>query len=86
MVEQSPRRSGMKNKLLDLNNHLFAQLERLGNEDLSAEGLQTEIDRTKAITGVATQVINNASLVHDAHKTQLEYGLSKEIPVLLEQQ
>jgi hypothetical protein len=29
--------SGMKNKLFDLNNHLFAQIERLANEDLTPE-------------------------------------------------
>lgn len=53
----------MQNKLIDLNNHLFAQLERLGDEDLKGEGLQEEIERAKAITGIAEQVISNGSLV-----------------------
>lgn len=35
----------MKNKLVDLNNHLFAQLERLGDEDLSAEQLEQEVNK-----------------------------------------
>lgn len=56
----------MKNKLSDLNNHLFAQLERLGNEDLKPEELALEIDRGKAITSVAQQVIANGKLVLDA--------------------
>lgn len=53
----------MNNKLSDLNNHLFAEMERLGDEDLKGEDLNKEIERAKAITGVATQIIANGSLV-----------------------
>lgn len=58
----------MKNKLSDLNNHLFAQLERLGSEDLKGEELANEIERSNAITSVAKEVISNARLVLDAQK------------------
>ena len=54
-----------KNTLLDLNNHLFAQLERLGDEDLTQEDLQKEMERAKAINGIAKNIIDNA-------KTSLE--------------
>jgi len=70
----------MKNKLSDLNNILFAQLERLSDEDLSTEGLQKEIDRSKAITGLATQVIGNARLVFEAQK---ELGNTNSVPEVL---
>lgn len=43
----------MKNTLSDLNNHLFAQLERLGEEDLDEEEIKKEVQRSKAITDVA---------------------------------
>ncbi|MDE9446903.1 hypothetical protein KKJ04_15130 [Xenorhabdus bovienii] len=58
----------MKNTLEDLNNHLFAQLERLSDEDLSGEQLETEIRRAKAISGVATQIIGNGKLAYDVQK------------------
>lgn len=53
----------MKNTLEDLNNHLFAQLERLGDESLSAEQLDQEIKRTDAISKIAGNIINNGALV-----------------------
>lgn len=53
----------MRNTLGDLNNHLFAQLERLGDEDTKGEALQEEIDRAESITKIATQIIANGSLV-----------------------
>lgn len=52
----------MKNKLTDLNDHLFAQLERLGDEDLSPEQIESEAKRAEAIVNVADQVIRNADL------------------------
>ena len=75
----------MKNKLIDLNNHLFQQLERLNDEDLSGKQLQDEIERSKAITGVSKEVVSNARLVLDAEKHRREYGLGKgQGPELLE--
>jgi hypothetical protein len=53
----------MKNHLSDLNNHLFAQLERLGDEDLDQDGLQREIDRSRAIASVAKEIVANANTV-----------------------
>lgn len=52
-----------QNKLGDLNNHLFAQLERLSDEDLKGEALEEEIGRAKAVTGIASQIIQNGNLV-----------------------
>ncbi|MDR1246130.1 MAG: hypothetical protein LBK57_03780 [Clostridiales Family XIII bacterium] len=52
----------MKNRLIDLNNHLFAEIERLGDEDLKGDELTKEIERARAITGVASQIIGTGTL------------------------
>lgn len=52
----------MKNKLSDLNNHLFAQLERLSDEDLTPEQIAHEVQRTEAIVTVSEQIVRNADL------------------------
>ena len=70
----------MKNKLSDLNDHLFAQIERLGNEELSGDELGAEIDRSKAVTGVAKEIISNASTVLRAAELRAEYQRVGDIP------
>lgn len=54
---------GTRNTLGDLTNHLFAQLERLDDDELSPEELDREIARSKAVTDVAEQVISTASVM-----------------------
>lgn len=58
----------MRNTLGDLNNHLFAQLERLSDEDLKGEKLVEEIGRARAINSVAAQIISNGNLVLSAKR------------------
>lgn len=53
----------MKNTLSDLNNHLFAQLERLGEEDLDEDEIKKEVQRSKAITDVAKVIVDNGRLI-----------------------
>lgn len=71
----------MKNTLADLNNHLFSEIERLGDEDLKGDELAAEIERARAITGIATQIISNGSLALKAEQFKSDVISSKEVKV-----
>jgi len=53
----------MKNKLSDLNDYLFMQIERLDDETLEGDKLKQEIERVDKIVSVANAVINNGNLI-----------------------
>lgn len=72
----------MKNKLIDLNNHLFAQMERLTDEDIGVDKMAEEIKRSKAVSNLATQIIGNARLALDA-QVKINDGLIKSPPKML---
>lgn len=73
----------MKNKLKDLNNHLFEALERLNDEDLDDDQLDKEIKRARSISSIATKIVDNASLILEAQKIKLEYEREPFTPVAL---
>ena len=53
----------MKNRLTDLNDHLFAQIERLGDEDLKGDELKEEIERADSMARIATQIVQNNNTI-----------------------
>lgn len=75
----------MKNTLGDLNNHLFAQLERLSDEEIKGEKLIEEIKRAEAVSKIASQIVSNGSLVLKA-KTFVDNSLdaNTNVPKILE--
>lgn len=52
----------MKNKLTDLNDHLFAQLERLADDTMTGDALASEVKRSEAVVAVADSIVENARL------------------------
>lgn len=64
----------MKNKLIDLNDHLFAQMERLSEEGLTAEALAKEVTRTDAMVKVGEQIVSNATLALRAAELVAEHS------------
>ena len=77
----------MRNKLVDLNNHLFAALERLNDEDLDEKDLEKEIKRSRALASVGQAIIANGTLILNAQRHADEYGYNvKEIPIQIEEE
>ena len=72
----------MKNTLGNINKYLFIQLERLNDEDLKGDKLTEEIERSKAVTNVAKEIIANANIVLQAKKYTTEY--LSEVPKMSE--
>lgn len=75
----------MRNKLVDLNNHLFEQIERLNDDELTGEDLDREIKRSEALTKVAQTIINNGALAISVQKHRYTYGTSTtQLPEFLQ--
>lgn len=74
----------MKNRLTDLNDHLFKQLERLSDEELLGDAIAVEVERAQAIVHVADKIVTNARLQLDACKLIAEHGdrISKHLPLI----
>jgi hypothetical protein len=68
------RGNEMKNRLIDLNNHLFSQLERLTEEGLSGEQIEQEVRRADAVVAVSEQIIRNADTALKAASLVANHG------------
>jgi hypothetical protein len=73
----------MKNRLTDLADHLFAQLERLGDEATDQEAIKLEIARSGAMTATAREIISIGRLALDAAKVRDDLLANDAMPTLL---
>ncbi len=48
--------------LAELNQHLFAQLDRLDVENMSAEQIEAEVKRTDAMVALADRITENSKV------------------------
>jgi hypothetical protein len=69
-----------RNKIEDLNNHLFAVLERLNEEDRTGDALTEEIERTKAIVGVSGRIIESMKVQSDLFQAMVNTGYRPYVP------
>jgi hypothetical protein len=68
-----------RNKISDLRDHLFAQLERLDDDQISAEQLQVELNKAKAVAQIGLVIINSAKLEVDYLKATGKISSDSEI-------
>ena len=72
----------MKANLMDLNNVLFEQIERLNDDDLVGEELENELKKSKAIGGIASTIVQNSSLILRAVRYEEESRADPQLPKL----
>jgi len=69
-----------RNKINDLNDHLFAALERLNDKEISGDSLKEEIERSKAIANVSWKVIESMKIQSDLFIELTKNGYRANIP------
>lgn len=71
-----------KNRLCDLNDHLFAQIERLADEDNTPEKIDQEHKRAEAMVDVADQILRTAAVQLQAAKLVSDHDGADPRPYL----
>ena len=66
----------MKNKPVDMANHVTAAMERLSDESLSPEQIAAEVQRSKAVTSLGMTYVAIGRLEIDAFEAAQNAGLT----------
>jgi hypothetical protein len=69
-----------RNKIEDLEDHLFAALERLNEEERKGDDLAEEIERSKAIAHVGGKVIEAMKVQSDLFQAMISSGYRPIVP------
>jgi hypothetical protein len=68
----------MNNTLVDLQNHIFKKIEKLGEDGLTGEEARVEVAKAMAIDALAkTAIVNAATMTKYAH----DNNLVEDIPI-----
>jgi hypothetical protein len=68
-----------RNKINDLRDHLFAALERIDNDELTAEQIDAEINKAQAIAQIGSVIIQSAKVEIDFLKAMGKAGTETEL-------
>ena len=86
-LEESMEEAKRSHDLGDLNEHLYAELDKLRAVDVrDTEMISSEVSRSKAIEGLARVVVDTANTVLDATRMRAEFskGTVVSVPKMLE--
>lgn len=72
----------MKNSLIDLNNHLFEQMEKLNDDSVTGKELQEEVIRAEAMSKISREVVKIADTVLQVAKLKYK-DPGAEVPEFL---
>lgn len=74
----------MKSKLSELNDHVFAQLDRLGKSDQTPEQIEAEVKRGQVVAALADQIVRGAAVQVAAAKLIALHGdkMAHHLPML----
>ena len=75
-----------RNKINDLRDHLFASLERLDNDELTFEQLESEIKKAEAVAQIGNVIIQSAKVEIDFLKAMGKAGTETELFKDIDQQ
>lgn len=72
-----------RSNLIELNDILFAELDRINDNDVKGNDLEEELKRAAGIVNISRMIISNAELVLKANVAEGKGNIYKELPEML---